>query len=215
MKISNLGDIDPGSITNIVFDWGGVIVNIDYYATINAFRKLGLDDFQAFYNQKTQNEFFIRFETGKVTPDQLRDYIRKKLKKELTDNEINDAWCAMILDIPESRIETLLRLRYNYRIILLSNTNQLHEKLILPRLNREIGFEFLSLFDRYYLSHHIGMRKPNADIYEHVLTDAGLRNSETLFIDDTELNIDTAAGLGIRSFYLNSGSDIAELFKDW
>jgi putative hydrolase of the HAD superfamily len=215
MKISNLKDIDPDSITNIVFDWGGVIVNIDYYATITAFRKLGLEDFKSFYSQKTQNDFFIRFEIGKVTTDQFRDYIRKELNQNLTNDEINDAWCAMILDIPKSRIETLLRLKSKYRILLLSNTNQLHEEQILPRLKKELGFDFLSLFDRYYLSHHIGMRKPNADIYEHVLADAGIEKSGTLFIDDTEINIDTAASLGIKACYLQPDSDIVELFQDW
>lgn len=215
MKISNLENIDPKSITNIVFDWGGVIIDIDYHATINAFNKLGLKDFKAFYSQKTQNDFFIQFEIGKVTSEQLRDYIRKELNKELSDEEINDAWCAMLLDIPGSRIETLKKLKSNYRMLLLSNTNQLHEELILPRLNKELGFDFLSLFDNYYLSHHVGMRKPNADIYEHVLSDDGLRASETLFIDDTEMNIDAAASLDIYSCYLQPGSDIVELFKDW
>lgn len=215
MKISNLGNIDPKSITNIVFDWGGVIINIDYQATINAFGKLGFEDFKAFYSQKSQNEFFIRFETGKATPGQLRDYLRKELNKNLSDKEINDAWGAMLLDIPESRIETLKRLRSNYRLLLLSNTNQLHEELVLPRIDNEIGFSFLSLFDRYYLSHHLGMRKPNIDIFEHILQDDNIRANETLFIDDTEINIDTAAGLGIIACYLQPDSDIVELFRDW
>lgn len=215
MKISNLGSIDPKSVTNIVFDWGGVIINIDYSATIEAFRSLGIEDFKAFYSQKYQNEFFTLFEIGKVSPEQLRNYLRQELNKKLTDEEINAAWCAMLLDIPDSRIELLLKLRSNYRVLLLSNTNQIHQDLILPRLNNQLGLDFLSLFDRYYLSHHIGMRKPDADIFEHVISDNKLEAGEILFIDDSEVNIDTAASLGIKACYLQQDSDIVELFQDW
>jgi putative hydrolase of the HAD superfamily len=215
MKISNLGSIDPKDITNIVFDWGGVIINIDYNATISAFKKLGIEDFRTFYFQKIQNRFFNQFEIGKVTPGEFRNVFRETLNKDLPDQAINDAWCAMLLDIPKPRIDTLMRLKMNYRVLLLSNTNQLHEDLILPRLNTELGFDFLSLFDRYYLSHKIGMRKPNADIYEFVLLENGLQASETLFIDDTEMNIDTAAILGLRACHLQPGADMVELFKDW
>lgn len=215
MKISALDNIDPKSITNIIFDWGGVLINIDYQATINAFRNLGLDDFKAFYSQKTQNEFFIQFEIGEKTPDELRNYVREALKKDLSDKQINDAWCAMLLDAPMSRIDTLLRLKARHDIMLLSNTNQIHEDLILPRLNEDLGMDFLSLFSRIYLSHHLGMRKPNADIYEHVIRNCGYKAEETLFIDDTEMNINAAAGLGIRSCYLEPGMDIVELFRDW
>lgn len=215
MKISNLENTDPDSITNIVLDWGGVIVNIDYDKTVDAFRELGFADFRSFYHQKVQNDFFIQFETGKVNSVQLRDFIRQELNKNLDDDDINRAWCAMILDIPPSRIDTLNRLKSKYRIVLLSNTNQLHEELIIPRLNEELGIEFLSLFDRYYFSHHIGMRKPDTDIYRYVLADDGMQAERTLFVDDTEMNIDTAADMGIRSCYLQSGSDIVELFRDW
>ncbi len=215
MKISTLDNIDPKSVTNIIFDWGGVLINIEYHATINAFRKLGLDDFKAFYSQKTQNEFFIQFEIGKISPAELRNYIRDALNKDLTDKQINDAWCAMLLDAPKSRIETLLRLKSSYNIMLLSNTNQIHEDLILPRLNKDLGIDFLSLFNRVYLSHHLGMRKPNADIYEYVINNSGFKAEETLFIDDTEMNIDAADALGIKSCYLQPNSDIVELFEDW
>ena len=215
MKISNLDNIDPKSITNIIFDWGGVLINIDYQATINAFNRLGLDDFKAFYNQKTQNEFFIQFEIGKITPDELRNYVREALKKDLSDKQINDAWCAMLLDAPKSRIETLQRLKSRYDIMLLSNTNQIHEDLILPRLNKDLGMDFLSLFNRVYLSHHLGMRKPNSDIYELVINSNGYSAEETLFIDDTEMNIDAADALGIKSCYLQPNSGIVELFEGW
>ena len=215
MKISDPGNIDPHSITNIIFDWGGVLVHIDPNATISAFRKLGIENFRSYYNYGIQNEFFTRFEIGKVSSDQLRQYIRDALNSNVTDDAIDNAWCAMVLDIPQPYIETLLRLRSKYRLILLSNTNQIHEDLILPRLKRDVGRDFLSLFDRYYFSHHLGMRKPDREIFEYVLRDSGAKAEETLFIDDTEVNTDVAAELGIRSYYLQPGSDISVLFRKW
>lgn len=215
MKTSDPKAIDKEKIKNIVFDWGGVLIEIDYYATIEAFNKLGFEDFKAFYSQKNQMEFFIGFEIGKHSPDQFRNYIRDVLKQDLPDKIINDAWCAMLLDIPKSRIEVINKLKAKYKLYLLSNTNQLHEDLVLPRINSSLKLDFFSLFDGVYLSHRIGMRKPHIDIYKYVLNDKGMKAEETLFIDDTEVNIDASASIGIKSFYLNSGLDIVQLFRDW
>ncbi|MDR4987474.1 MAG: hypothetical protein RG741_01385 [Bacteroidales bacterium] len=114
------------TVKNIIFDLGGVLLNIDYGLTIAAFKKLGVEDFDGFFTQAAQHKVFDRFDTGHVTPGEFRDRLRRLSGLNLSDRQIDDAWNAMLLDMPADRIKLLQKVRRNYRIFLLSNTNAIH-----------------------------------------------------------------------------------------
>ncbi|MBN1115714.1 MAG: HAD family phosphatase [Bacteroidales bacterium] len=213
MKISHPEKIDFQSIRNIIFDWGGVITNINYHATVNAFVELGLKDFNSYFTQEQQNSLFRSFEVGELSNEELRNEIRKAIGKPVTDKQIDEAWCAMLLDTPSKNIDLIRKVSEKFRIFLLSNTNDIHVPYYNKLLKEALNIDYPALFEKSYYSHQVGKRKPNADVFEYVLDDSNLKPGETLFIDDTEMHIDTAASLGINALYLKPGLDIHIVFR--
>ncbi len=211
MKISNLEQINKDSISNIIFDWGGVITELDFKAADKMFNKLGLESFSKSY----QMSFSIDFELGKISPQTFRGEIRKLLRGEFSDHQIDEAWNAIIGETPVERIQLLMHLGEKYNLYLLSNTNKIHTDYFNQKLRRELGTDHSALFEKVYYSHTIGIRKPDILFFSHVLTDSKLKAQHTLFIDDTEMHVYAAAQSGIYALHLNSGQDIVELFKDW
>jgi putative hydrolase of the HAD superfamily len=200
-------------IKNIIFDLGNVIINIDPDLTIKQFRDLGISDFDAMYTLMKQSDIFDKLDTGKMSLPEFRDAIRHHAGLSLTDRQIDDAWCAMLMDFPEENIALLRKLRTKYKLYLLSNTNQLHIDYYLEKLCRETGSALLSeLFEHTYYSHEIGYRKPNREAFEYVLQNAHLKPAETLFIDDLEHNVIGARSTGIQA-YRHKGR-LVNLFAD-
>ncbi len=202
-------------IKNIIFDLGGVILNIDYNLTINSFKKLGVSNFEKFFTQASQTRLFDRLDTGHITPAEFRDQLRILSGLELTDQEINDAWNAMLLDMPLQRITMLENVRKHYQTFLLSNTNAIHYPEYNASLQQKFGFSDLSaLFNKQYLSYQVGMRKPDVQIFEFVLHENGLNPEETLFIDDTLQHVEGAKKAGLHAFHLDINSmDVIDLFN--
>ena len=190
-----------------------MILNIDYRLTEKAFGKLGLRDFDRIYSQATQTELFDALEKGLITPDEFRKEIRKFLNEGISDSQIDEAWNTMLLDLPEERIQLLERLKKKYRIFLLSNTNEIHfdafTTYIKNKFKRDV---FAEVFERAYVSHKIQMRKPEAEIFEHVLSENNLKREETLFIDDSIQHIESANKVGINTIHLKNGETILTLF---
>ncbi len=197
---------------NIIFDLGGVIINIDYQLTIDAFKKLGIENFERLYSQATQTKLFNRFETGKITPAQFRSEIKKLLSIRISNSQIDNCWRAMLLDFPQERLLFLEKLKKKYRLFLLSNTNQIHISEVSQILKRKNQFKIWNrIFEKKYFSHEIGMRKPDKEIYEFVLKENNLKAPETLFIDDSEQNIFGAKKAGLKTYFLKKGEEITEL----
>ncbi len=202
------------NIKNIIFDLGGVIINIDYLLTQKAFEKLGLTNFSEIYTQFQQNSFFDFYETGKMSTDDFITEIKKHISTA-TEQQIIDAWNAMLLDIPLRRLQILQQLQIHFNTFLLSNTNELHETAFNQKLKLQTGFQnFGVFFDKVYLSHRIGMRKPNKEAFEHILLENQLNPTETLFIDDSEQHINGATLAGIKTIWLTNGMTIEnDIFK--
>jgi glucose-1-phosphatase len=199
---------------NIVFDLGGVILNIDYILAIEAFKKIGVANFNEFYSKAQQDRIFDLYETGKISSEEFVEHLLKACPKGTCEKDIVDAWNAMLLDLPGERIDLLNRLRKKYRIFLLSNTNEIHFKAYSQYLEKEFGFsDFSGVFEKEYLSFKIGKRKPNAEVFEYVLKENGLVAHETIFIDDSIQHIEGASFSGIKAFHLKDGMDICNLFK--
>ena len=201
-------------IKNIIFDLGGVIINIDEIATHKVFAQLFIQHFQELKEYLSQNNTLQQFETGKITSNSFIDTF-KKFDASVTDKQIINAWNTMLLDIPDERIFLIRKLASNYRVFLLSNTNPIHLEYINELMRNEFGFEGLSqLFEKAYYSHQLELRKPNPTIFKKILEDKSLLPSETLFIDDSEQHILSAKQLNLKTHHLKPNEDIVKLFHE-
>ncbi len=203
----------PSDFDNIIFDLGGVILNLEYQRTIHAFEQLGVVDFVASYSQMNQSELFDGFERGEIAPAQFRDSFRKQLRCDCKDAELDAAWNAMLLDLPAERLELLANMKGNRRTFLLSNTNRIHVEAFEQGIAKQHGLKGLSsLFEAVYYSCDVGMRKPEERIFRMVLETHGLRADQTLFIDDSPQHIEGARSCGIEAYHLTGGETIHDLF---
>jgi FMN phosphatase YigB (HAD superfamily) len=201
-----------GNIRNIIFDFGGVIIDIDYQSTIRSFQNLGIGNFEEHYSKMKQSHLFDDLEKGKITPHEFRERIRSISNRALSDIEIDDAWNSILVDLPKENLDFLERIRSRFRLFLLSNTNEIHERAFNEILRKKFGEDVLGkTFDAVYFSHHLGMRKPDAEIFRHVLDENRLLVTETLFVDDSFQHIEGASKLGLQTFYFDKGKRLDDI----
>ena len=200
------------NIKAIIFDFGGVILNIDYNKTYKAFTNLGVKNFDEMYSQKNANPLFHDLEEGKINAEEFYNAFRTSSQLKLTDQQIKKAWNAILLKYREETLQTLATIKNKYRLYLLSNTNSIHHKEFNKIVEDQIGSGSLNdYFDKAYYSHEIKLRKPGKDAYQYVLKENNLFPSETLFIDDSIQNIEAAKSLGLQTIYLKEGMKIEDL----
>lgn len=191
-------------IKNIILDLGGVLLNIDYHLTINAFKNLGIKNFDELYSQANQNNLFDNFETGHIKDHEFIDGIAKSIKNDISKEELINAWNAMLLDFPIERLHFLLQLKEKYSTVLLSNTNTIHLDFFHNQLKEVHQIESLdNHFKHTYFSCEMGLRKPNPDIFLEVCKREGFDPSETLFIDDSIQHVDGAKKAGLHAYHLD------------
>ncbi len=199
----------------IIFDFGGVVIDIDPQLTIDEFEKLGMPDSDTFLKPGFINNVIRKFERGILTPEAFRDKVRAEAGINFTDQQIDDAWNALLFDIPAERIEVIEEVKINYKILLLSNSNEIHYDLYVRDLQLRFGYrEFDELFDKAYFSFDLHLSKPDVEIYEFVMYQHKLNPAETLFIDDSIGNIKTAKSLGWKTFHLESPNRIRDIFTN-
>jgi putative hydrolase of the HAD superfamily len=206
----------PVSITNLIFDFGGVICNIDVRRTEKRFVELGFKTNTDGSLIPASLKLFGDIESGVLSPQQFRDELKKYFSGPVTDEQIDEAWNALLLDIPEPRIRLLEELRREYRIFLLSNTNEIHYRCYLEKFRQQYGYrDFDALFEKAYFSYRIGLKKPAPEIFRYVLNDGMMEPSETLFIDDTVIHVEAARNAGIHAHLLKieKGEEITDLFQ--
>jgi putative hydrolase of the HAD superfamily len=201
------------NITTLIFDLGGVLINLDLAQCIQNFKDLGLQDFEQHLSLFGQKGFFLQFEKGQIGIPEFRAEIRKLAQTPLTDAQIDKAWCSFLCNIPNQKMDMLLELKKNFRLLLLSNTNQLHIEVSTAGEFARIGKQITDVFDKCYYSYQMGMVKPNADIFETLLADAGVKAGECLFLDDGLKNIEMATKLGIQSYLVNINEDLQFLLN--
>jgi len=200
------------SFNTIIFDLGGVVLNIDYNRTVEAFKKLGKDNFDALYAKSQQDQIFDQFETGQLSGKEFTAYMKQFLDPSITDRAIENAWNAMLLDLPLHRIQLLEQLKKNYKIFLFSNTNEIHLHAFRKIIEEQHGNRDLleDIFHQTYYSHLVGKRKPHAEAFQTVLDQHNLAAEKTLFIDDSIQHIEGATKLGIQTIHLVN-KDIRDL----
>ncbi len=188
---------------NIIFDLGGVLLDLDFKRTIDAFEKLGLQNFENMFSQFKADELFEKLETGRLTEAEFYAAVKKRTTKEITEAEIDHAWNALILDFRIESLALLEKLAADYKLFLLSNTNSIHLKFFKNLFTEQTGKPLLdAYFNKAWYSNEVGLRKPGAEIFEFAMKEAGLTAAETLFVDDTLINIETAQKLGFKTHHL-------------
>lgn len=186
----------------IIFDLGGVIIDLNVAATFEAFAEITQLPLSQMMSHAA-DDFFILYEKGLISSADFRNEIRKLSKVLLSDNEIDTAWNAMLGAIPPARIETLNTLRQTHQVMILSNTNEIHEIAFHKTLQGVTGKSHLSHFaDQVYFSHDINLRKPDSEIYDFVIHENKLNPAETLFLDDKLENLVGAESCGIQTMHI-------------
>jgi FMN phosphatase YigB (HAD superfamily) len=197
-------------ISAIIFDLGGVLLDLDQERTIRTFARLGVD----LEELNTRSTIFNDFETGKIAAADFRQGIKSVLKGEITDEQIDQAWNAMLLETNPERFEIIGALRSRFKTYLLSNTNSIHIDSFHQYLDGFSGLNtWNTLFDKQFLSYEIGLRKPGKEIYQYVLDAIGCKGNECLFIDDSVPNLNGAEAAGIHTLHAKKPLD-ADLLKE-
>ena len=196
----------------IIFDLGNVIVDINAEHTRQQLHALGIANPQDIFTVQDQNALCDEFECGRLTSQQflhaLRDY---STQENVSLDAIQQAWEAMILDVSLQRLDILRALSKEYRLFLLSNTNQIHYNYLNNKLREQFDIPCIDLFfEKAYFSFKIGLRKPMREIFDHILIDSDLKTDNTLFIDDLGQNITTANQLGITTWHVTNTADLWE-----
>ncbi|TVZ55200.1 putative hydrolase of the HAD superfamily [Lutibacter sp. Hel_I_33_5] len=195
-------------IKNIIFDFGDIFINLDKQAPLKELAKLGVPGIS-----DQMMEVCNQYEQGLLSTAEFVDFFNMEFK--VSKSNLINAWNSILRDLPKHRLDFIKELSNNkkYRLFLLSNTNDLHISWIQNNWGKELYNEFKKCFEQFYLSHEINMRKPNADIFHFVLKENNLKIEETIFIDDTKENTDTAKALGMPIWNLNPKTeDVVNLF---
>jgi len=185
---------------NIIFDLGNVVLDIDLNITIERFKKLGFPKGENFIGKYRQNGIFHDYEVGKISTIEFIEGIKQQIPTKIKDEEIIEAWNALMGGYTEERIKTILKLKETHKVFLLSNTNALHVECVKDKV--PIVGSLDNLFDKTYYSHQMHMSKPSNDIFNQVLIDADIKAEETIFLDDGLANVEAARKLGIESWLI-------------
>lgn len=204
------------NINTVIFDLGGVLFDIDYKYTQEAFQRLGSNaDFREVYSQQKQAGIFDEFEKGNISPTQFRAGLRKWLPEHTTDKQIDDAWSALLIGLPKDKVELLEKLKKKYNLYLLSNTNEIHLPIVMDMINNAHSpGQMGKLFIKEYYSCRMGLRKPEKVIYERVLIENNLEPSKTLFIDDILQNLTGAELAGLNTLHCTAEVSLKEYFGE-
>lgn len=200
-------------INTVIFDLGGVILDLDRNAAIEAFNNLGFNEADDLLDPYRQKGVFKELEKGTVSPEELYDYIRQASGKEISGEEIDTALNRFIHGLSPYKLEMLDELRTRFNVYALSNINP----IIMSRLDYWFGQQGKSMedyFDRMFLSYEMKMLKPDDDIFEKTIADTGLIPEETLYIDDSKANIDTGRKFGLNVYMPAPLEDFRHIFEN-
>ena len=201
------------NIKNIVFDLGGVLVDLDFKSAINGLQKAGFANVKEQLQAFDREGIFQKFELGEMTAEEFRSAIRENSTVTLTDEEVDALWNLMLLEIPREKLELILDLRGKYMVYLLSNTNSIHWNYVCKNAFNYRGFRVNDYFEKTFLSFEMHLAKPDKAIFEKMLEDANLLAEETLFIDDSEANCKAAAEVGIHAHHYHIDDDLSKIFE--
>ena len=202
------------NISTLIFDFGGVLIDLDMNQSILNFKKLGVENVENYLSNFGQSGFFMQLEKGKISAEEFRSEIRKMTTNSITDKEIDDAWNAFLVRIPSEKLDIVYQLRKKFRVIMLSNTNAIHfpyaERTFFSYKNRGID----EYFDKCYRSYDMKMAKPDAEIFEAILSQEQVAPNQCLLLDDGPKNIEQAQKLGFQTYFVDPKEDLSFLLTN-
>ena len=202
-------------IKNIIFDLGGVIYDIRYENIPEAFARMGAGNLMEIYSKAKQTDFIDQYEEGLMSSDEFCEEIRRISEVPLTDEQIKEAWNAILIDVPASRVDFLLKLKERYNLYLFSNTNQFNYDCFTAHLNQKYGFDFFdTIFKAAYFSQILHIRKPKSEGFQKIMQEQQWNPAETLFIDDSPQHIEGARRCGLQAYHLQDERSI-EFLDIW
>lgn len=196
--------------STIIFDLGGVIINLKKQNCIDAFKALGYNSIDDMLGEYKQGGEFLALEEGRLSVEEWRESVRKNLSAPVTDKQIDDAFNAFLVDIPVQKLRMLQLLKTKYRIVMLSNTNKVMFESKIPELFKVDGLRIEDYFDDFFLSYKMGLSKPSPEIFIKVAEQLGINPCEALFIDDSQANVDAASRLGFQTMCVEPYTDFSD-----
>lgn len=195
----------------IIFDLGGVILDIDIAKTNDAFRRLGLKEIDDYFGLGHAAGFFKDYENGIISDEDFVEKVRELLNHEVDQDQVKQAWNELLGEFPPERIQFLKSLKDRYRLFLFSNTNGIHQQQFARMYHESFGGLLDELFEKAYYSHTEGFRKPDAKGFLYILEQNNLEPGETYFVDDAWVNVEAANKLGIKGLHVKPGQTILDL----
>lgn len=200
-------------IKTLIFDFGGVLIDLNKERSIQAFSELGIEKVKDLLNNWCQKGVFLLFEEGKISSREFLDNIHQMTDKELTDEDIKQAFITFLDGIPRYKLNLITKLRKGYNIFLLSNINEMIFQHACDTYFHAYGDDIKDYFDRFYLSFQMKVCKPNKKIFDMMIADSGIHTEECLFLEDGIQNIETAQSLGFNTFFVKPEEDFTPLFN--
>lgn len=200
-------------IKNIIFDFGGVLYDIRYQNIADAFARYGVTDFEKLYSKTHQTDTIDRFEEGKLSAAEFRQYLRSLTEVPLSDAQLDECWNAIMIGFPAQNERLLKKVRLHYRIFLFSNTNAINYEYFVCELRRQFGYDIFDiLFEKAYFSQILHIRKPKIEGFQHIIRENNLIPEETLFIDDSPQHLESARQCRLNTCHLKAPQKVTDLF---
>lgn len=207
----------------IIFDFGGVLINLNRQAAVDKLVALGVHDADALLSNYVQSGLFLDLESGAVTPAEFRSKLRTDYAlQHIADEQIDEAFLAFLLDVPEHKLQLLRRLKSSarnadgepVRIVMLSNTNGIHFPYCIKRHFEYDGYKMSDYFDALYLSYEMKASKPDEEIFLKLLDAEKVKPEECFFLDDGPRNIETAERLGFQTHLVLAEDDLRNIIEN-
>nr|WP_287610068.1 HAD family phosphatase [Dysgonomonas sp.] len=206
----NMGNLT--GIKNLLFDFGGVIVNINKDNAVNRFKEIGVDNIEEYLGEFRQKGIFLEIEEGKISKEEFYIELRKLAGKDISEEDIDSGWLAFLDGIPQYKLDLLKELRKEYKVYLLSNTNPIIMDWAHSASFCATGETLSDFFDIAFMSYKIGHTKPSKESFDAVIA-AGINPSETLFLDDGQSNLDAAEKFGFKTYLVDQTEDLRKVFE--
>ncbi|MDR2886355.1 MAG: HAD family phosphatase [Rikenellaceae bacterium] len=201
-------------IDTILFDLGGVLIDLDRDASVRAFERMGFPEAEQLLDPYLQSGIFLRLESGTATPEELYEYVRQRAGEQATSEKVDAALAEFLVDIPQYKLDMLLDLKKRYRVCMLSNTNPIMFHYAVRTWFEKDGHRLEDYFEQCFLSYELKAVKPDPSIFHKIIGQGRVDPARTLFIDDGKANVDAAAALGFQTYFAQPGEDFRGIFTE-
>lgn len=202
------------NVKNILFDFGGVIVGLNMQNALKRFKEIGFENIEDYLTEFRQKGIFLDYELGVIDRAEFLKEFQRLGNNKATMEEIDSAWLAFLLDIPDYKLRLIEELRKKYNVYLLSNTNPSVMGWATSDKFSPEGKGIEEFFDKCYMSYKMGSAKPDRKIFDLLIADSGMKPEETLFLDDGQKNIDMAKELGFQVHLTDQNEDLRKVFEN-